>query len=690
VSLRFRLSRTLSLRDAASVVFALVAVLPILLLVYFLAWADLLRHAAAELGVFVAVVVSVLGFLVFRRMVSQIARLAEAVQASAAGKPVDVARGPGSAIVPSLAEVTELGQLTAAFRQLVEDLRAAAQRLEDLVSKLGTLNETVELAARVPRMQDLLRLVLQNTMGAVRATIGSIMMLNPERQTLKVVVSHGIPEDIASKTEVRLGEGIAGKVAAEGQPVLVEDIETDPQFGRENASRYGSGSFICMPIRVRDRVIGVINLAKKKPAAGAGSASVPPFSPTDLQFLNALLTYIGYSMENARLLQEAQQSAQQLQGVVEDLKTTQTQLVRGETLRAIGQLASGMAHNLNNLFAVLVGRAELALRAGVSADIPRTLEIILRTARDGAEVVRRVQRFSRVGPVSQATTVDLNEVVREVVELTRPQWFDEAQRRGCRIDIRLDLGVVRSAAGEAGPLREVLINLLLNAIEALPEGGVVTIRTWMAQERVLCAVTDNGIGMSEDTRRRALEPFFTTKGLKSTGLGLSVAYGTIQRYGGTLTIDGVEGGGTTVTVSLPVGVEKKPPQPGADVGLALKGLRVLVIDDEPEVRAILADILASDGHHVLQAAGGREGLDLLASGHEVDVVLTDLGMPEMRGSDVARAIQERWPRLPVGLLTGWAEEEVTPEERRCARFVIQKPFDQMLIREALSGIASPS
>jgi CheY-like chemotaxis protein len=305
-------------------------------------------------------------------------------------------------------------------------------------------------------------------------------------------------------------------------------------------------------------------------------------------------------------------------------------------------------------------------------------------------VVRRVQRFSRVGPVSQPTTADLNEVIREVVELTRPQWYDEAQRRGCRIDISLDLGVVPAAAGEAGPLREVLINLLLNAIEALPKGGVVTIRTWMAQERVHCAVMDNGIGMSEDTRRRALEPFFTTKGPKSTGLGLSVAYGTIQGSGGTLTIDSAEGNGTTVTISLPVGVEKTPLQPVVDVGPALKGLRVLVIDDEADVRAILADILASDGHRVLQAAGGREGLELLASGHEVDVVLTDLGMPEMRGSDVARAIQERWPRLPVGLVTGWAGEEVTPEERRCARFVIQKPFERMLIREVLSGIGSPS
>jgi signal transduction histidine kinase/CheY-like chemotaxis protein/HAMP domain-containing protein len=690
VSIRFRVSRTLSLRDAASVVFALVAVLPILLLVYFLSRADLLRHTEAQVGVFVAIAISVLGFLVFRRMVGQIARLAEVVQASAAGTPVGVTNEPGTAIVPSLAEVTELGQLTAAFRHLVDDLRAATERLEDLVSKLGTLNETVELAARVPRMQDLLGLVLQNTMGAVRATIGSIMMLNPERQTLKVIVSHGISEDIASQTEVRLGEGIAGKVAADGQPALVEDIEADPRFARQNAPRYGTGSFICMPIRVRDQIIGVINLAKKKPEAGTRTASVAPFSPIDLQFLKALLNYIGYSMENARLLQEAQQSAQRLQGVVEDLKTTQGQLVRGETLRAIGQLASGMAHHLNNLFAVLVGRAELALRAGANADIPQTMEIILRTARDGAEVVRRVQRFSRIEAVSQPTAVDLNEVVREIVDLTRPQWHDEAQRRGCRVEIGLDLGAVPWAAGEAAPLREVLINLLMNAIEALPEGGVISIRTWFAEERVHCAVTDNGVGMSENMRRRALEPFFTTKGPRSTGLGLSVAYGTIQGYGGMLTIDSAEGHGTTVTVSLPVGVENQPPRPGVDVGPALKGLRILVIDDEPEVRTVLADMLASDGHGVLQAAGGQEGLELLASGREVDVVLTDLGMPGMRGSDVAQAIHQRWPRLPVGLVTGWAEGEVTPEEHRYVRFVIHKPFDRVLMRQALSDIDSPA
>jgi signal transduction histidine kinase/CheY-like chemotaxis protein/HAMP domain-containing protein len=686
MSSRVRLSRTLSLQAAAAVVFALVALLPIMLLVFVLSRADLLKYTAAQLGLLLAVAISVFGFVIFRRLVSQIGRLAETVQATAAGQPVAVPSKSGSALVPSLAEVTEISQLTAAFRQMVDDLRAATQRLEDLVFKLGTLNETVELAARVPRMQDLLKLVLQNTMRAVRATRGSIMMLDPERGVLKVIVAHDIPDAIASGIEVRLGEGIAGKVAADGEAILVEDIESDPRFGRRNAPQYGSGAFICMPIRVADRIIGVINLAKKKLEPGT-AASLAPFGPIDLQFLNALLTYVGYSVENARLLQEAQHSAQRLQGVVEDLKTTQAQLVRVETLRAIGQLSSGMAHHLNNLFAVLVGRAELALRAEKSPDISRALDIILRTARDGAEVVRRVQRFGRVEPVARAAAVDLNELVREVVELMRPQWQDEAQRRGCPIEIRLELGAVPPAAGEAGPLREMLMNLILNAIEALQHGGVITVSTSAAEGWIRCAVTDNGVGMSEDVRRRALEPFFTTKGPKSTGLGLSVAYGTIQRHGGTLTIDSVEGQGTTVAVSIPPAVENSTTQVGADAEPARsEALRVLVIDDQPEVRATLAEMLGADGHRVLQAGGGRQALDLLTSGQAVDVVLADLGMPEMRGSDVAREIRARFPLLPVGLVTGWAEEEVTAEERQHSDFVLHKPFDQAKIRQVLSRI----
>jgi len=219
-----------------------------------------------------------------------------------------------------------------------------------------------------------------------------------------------------------------------------------------------------LPIGAGDRVIGVINVAKRK---GGGEAHPQPFSAIDLQFLNTLMTSIGYAVDNARLLDEAQESARRLQTVVDDLKATQEQLVRGETLRAIGQLASGMAHHLNNLFAVILGRTELLL--GTTTESPvarRSLEIVRRAAEDGADVTRRVQRFSRLHPLSEPVAVDVNQLAESVVELTRGRQ-DEAQRSGHVIDVTVEPGAVPPAIGETAPVREALMNLMLNAVDAM-------------------------------------------------------------------------------------------------------------------------------------------------------------------------------------------------------------------------------
>jgi len=624
------------------------------------------------------------GFLVFRRMLGHIARLAEGFQAPRRSGLAAEAGDARLAPVPGLGQVTEIGQVKDAFYQMLKDLRESTQRLEDLVFKLGTLNETVELATRIPRIQDLLGQVLQTTMRAVRATIGSIMIVDKEGRTLRLAASRGIPDDVPLDAEVNLGEGIAGTVAALGEPALVDDIETDPRFSKPNLPRYGSGSFICMPIRAGDRVIGVINMAKGKEAGGARPQ---PFSPIDLQFLNALMTYIGYAADNARLLEEAQQSAEQLQSVVEDLKTTQEQLVRGETLRAMGQLSSGMAHHLNNLFAVILGRTGLLLRGVEGAATRRSLEIIQRAAQDGADVARRVQRLSRLQPAAEPVAVDLNRLAVEVVERTRPRWQDEAQLSGRHIEVAVEPGQIPPAVGELAPLREVLTNLLLNGVDAMPEGGRVTIRTWAESGRVHCAVTDTGVGMTDEVSRRALEPFFTTKGPERTGLGLSLAYAAVKRYGGTLRIDSAPDRGTTVTISLPVaslspGAEMVPDAAPARA----TRLRILLIDDDPRVRETLADLLDAQGHAVVQASDGEKGIGRLRAGESFDLVLTDLGMPGMTGWDVARTIQHSWPRLPVGLITGWGEEGTTGEEGSHVDFVITKPFDPERLREALAAV----
>jgi signal transduction histidine kinase len=190
------------------------------------------------------------------------------------------------------------------------------------------------------------------------------------------------------------------------------------------------------------------------------------------------MTYIGYAVDNARLFEEARESARRLQRVVDDLKATQEELVRGETLRAMGQLAAGMAHHLNNLFAVILGRTELLMGTTEKPPARRSLEIIRRAAEDGADVARRVQRFGRLHPLSEPVAVDLHQLAVAVVELTEPRRQEEAQL-GHRIDVTVEAGTVPPAVGETAPIREVLMNLLLNAMDAMPDGGRATIRTWV-------------------------------------------------------------------------------------------------------------------------------------------------------------------------------------------------------------------
>jgi len=678
----------MSLREAAAVIFVLVALLPLLLFVAVISASGLISRTEAQFAAFMALIIACLGFVVFRRMVDQISRLAVKVRIpSGETSAFSVGEPPR---VPGLGHVSEIGQLAGAFQQMLDDLRASTQRLEDLVFKLGTLNELVELSARSPKIEDLLPSFLHTTMRAVHASAGSIMLLEPEQGVLRSAASRGLSDEIPESTEVALGEGIAGTVAALGDAIVIESMEKDARFTPGLDGRPASGSFICMPLRAGDRVVGVMSLVRKEDA-GTTPPAPRPFSASDLQFLATLLTYIAYAVDNARLLDEAQESARQRQSVVDDLRATQAQLVRGETLSAIGKLASGMAHHLNNLFAVILGRLEtLLVKVPADPDARRYIEIIQRAAQDGAEVVRRVQRFSRVQPVSRATPVDLNQLAQEVLEVTRPRWHNEAQLRQIRIDTELHLGGIRAVAGEIAPLREVLMSLVLNAIDAMPGGGQLTLRTWSDAKEVHCAVSDTGAGMSDEVRQRVFEPFFTTKGPKSTGLGLSVTYGIVQRHNGRIDIETGLGRGTTVRITFPA----MPPTVRAQAPLAVPlvetaALRVLVVDDEPEVRTAVADMLGSAGYTTFEAAGGREALAWLDGGQSVDLLLTDLGMPGMTGTDLARSVRGQWPALRIGLMTGWDETEAPGgQTSSIVDFVIAKPFQLSALISAYAGAAA--
>ncbi|HLC41174.1 MAG TPA: ATP-binding protein [Methylomirabilota bacterium] len=251
---------------------------------------------------------------------------------------------------------------------------------------------------------------------------------------------------------------------------------------------------------------------------------------------HALMRAIRYAVERKRILQE--------------LKAAQEQLVRGESLRMVGTLASGASHHLNNLMSIILGRIHLLLAKIEEPEVRRSITIVKQAALDSAQVVHRMQGLAQHQPIAESVRIDLNQLIEEMLEAIGP-LSQSRSKRGV-IDMSLTAGRIQTIAGDPASLREVVMNLLLNAIEALPNGGRITVKTWASGDSVYCSVADTGVGMPEDIRRRAFELFFTTKGSKSTGLGLSMAYGVVQQHGGEISIESEEGKGTTVTFRLPV------------------------------------------------------------------------------------------------------------------------------------------
>ncbi|HEY8489957.1 MAG TPA: response regulator, partial [Dehalococcoidia bacterium] len=370
-------------------------------------------------------------------------------------------------------------------------------------------------------------------------------------------------------------------------------------------------------------------------------------------------------------------------------KRAQEEQVRMERLRAVGEMASGVAHDFNNLLSLVLGRVEL-LREEVRRGrvdpgaVEAALASIEQAAMDGAETVRRLQDFTRSQRAREGyESVDVNQVVRDAVALSRPRWRDAPQQEGRTIACELELDpAAPPARGHASELREVLINLIFNAVDAMPEGGTLRLSTGREGDHARIAVSDTGVGMSREVKRRLFEPFFTTKGTSGGGMGLSISYGIISQYGGKILVDTAKGKGSTFTILLPVAEER--PAAEAEAAAAPARAKVLAVDDEPGVLQALKLILNADGHQVTACSSGAEALEAAAR-EEFDLVFTDLGMPGMSGWEVARRIKEIRPKTPVALVTGWG---VALDEERLrgsgVDLVINKPFRMAALRQAVA------
>ncbi len=368
--------------------------------------------------------------------------------------------------------------------------------------------------------------------------------------------------------------------------------------------------------------------------------------------------------ERKRAEESLQRSHEELERQV---KERTAKLLQAEKLKSLGGLAGGVAHDFNNTLASILGRVQL-LQAQIESplgeqekrksmrDLKAGLIIIERAAIDGSETVRRIQEFSRRRDDDRLfTKVDINELVLNALEFTQMRWKNEAESKGIRINIQKELSPLLPVNGSASELREVFSNLINNALDAIPDGGEIKVKTFKDNSHVVLEFNDTGSGIPKEIKDRIFDPFFTTKDIQSTGLGLSVSYGIINRHHGTIAVDSVEGKGSTFTIKLPIAkkTDKQEVKEGKIISLKReqKKARILVIEDEEDVCELLRDILTDAGHNVEIAADGIEGIKMFEK-KRFDLVFTDLGMPGMSGWQVTEKIKSINDKVPVALITG--------------------------------------
>ena len=451
--------------------------------------------------------------------------------------------------------------------------------------------------------------------------------------------------------------------------------KTDPRFNQPALNLLPHTSLLVQPVQVSDELLGIFAIAWTRDAHA--------FSMDDLKMADGI----------------AKQAA-----VAIELHRTQRTIIEQERLNAVGKMASGLAHDFNNALVPISGYAEMLLEhPDILQDLPKAakyLKLIMTGVEDAASVVSRLREFYRKREEGETyRPLSLNQMVEQAVALTRPRWRDEALGSGRTILVEADMRPVPKVLGSESELRELLTNLIFNAVDAMPEGGTIRLRTGLreapvadgaaaGEPQVFLEVSDTGTGMTDEVRRRCLEPFFSTKGERGTGLGLPMVFGIVKRHRGTLDIDSTVGKGTTFIVLLPPDttqtreVQQRTQAPSGP-------LSVLVVDDEPIARDVLTEYLTGDGHTVQTAVNGRDGIEKFKAG-QFAVVITDRAMPEVGGDQLAAMVKEASPATPVVLLTGFGDlMNAAGEKPDGVDLVVKKPIRLGTLREVLVKMTDP-
>jgi signal transduction histidine kinase/ActR/RegA family two-component response regulator len=547
-----------------------------------------------------------------------------------------------------------------------DDARVATalRRLLDVTSKLVT---TAGLDA-------LLESITQYSLQITGAQRACIVLVKPDAE-LEIRVETSATISGAPLRLTDLSHTIIGRVLSTRAALLVHDVFDDSELMiKPSIAGLSLRSVLCVPL-VRGSTLYGVMYADNSAAAGS-------FDDVDLDVFTVFAEQAAGAIEAGRLVDDLQQSYR-------DLKTMQERLLQGERLRVIGELASGIAHEFNNLLTAILARIQLMELGNIPLDVRDNLAQIERAAMDAAGVVRRLQGFTKNKRATELQVVDVAGLCGDVVELLKPLWSVRKLHGKPIISVRARAERNLVVKGDPVELREVLTNLLKNSLEALGSaGGAVEIAATLSGPNVRIEVSDNGPGIRPEERGKLFVPFYTTKGERGTGLGLCLSQQIVERHGGTITVSSDLGSGTSVVVSLPVSREARTAQPVAPAATQASSFDVVVVDDDPSVLAVLCAYLEKMGYRVRGLSSGAEGLRAVVE-RPPDVVLSDIGMPGMDGIELCRSLKERVPKLPVILMSGQASSIEGERIRRSgASALLPKPFTMRQVTEVLNAMAA--
>ena len=541
------------------------------------------------------------------------------------------------------------------------DERSATNALEKQLQELKDLFEVSCLVNSKADLPTILDTVTKDIIHCLQADQSSLIFYNPNTDKLECVAAYGLGADEIKGRELDLGQSVTGWVIKKNQPLLLQD-EADPSLYNGYIEKDRNiTSAMCTPLRVNGLVKGVLNVNLIN--------RVRKFNENDLQLVSIFAESAGLAIEKASLHQE--------------LKERMNQLIQTEKFKAVGKLISALMHDFNNFLSIIIGRAQLLSVQTRDTNLSKHIEAIIKVSTQAADIIQRMNQFGMPIPEKEFKNLDLNQTVKEAIELTKPKWNEWAKLRGVKIDMEKSLASLGPVHGNPADLREVLINMILNSIDALPKGGKISFRTWQEEENIFLSVKDNGLGMNEEVKKKIFEPFFSTKPEKGNGLGMTVAYSIILQHNGKMAVESEEGKGTTFIIKFPLSRVKEEGETQALEQPAGK-VKILLIEDDEDLQGVLVDMLSGEGYEVKVACSGIEGISLLKL-EKYDVIITDLGISGMTGWDFAAEAKEINPRIPVILVTGWGDQILTQEAKDLGvEVVLSKPIKRENLERAIA------